>query len=307
VPPLWLQRFPHVQLSVPPLSHYTTAEGLLGICTENQLRATCARYSNDLSELAYAQSVAADLIERFFKNRKSTASVDLLKSVFESETAAKDTEIVDAYLISFCESSNLLSQWRAYGKTAGFEIRFESLVKPNALLKGGVLNLNSPTVDRRLLGKVEYDRSRQSTALENIPQGGLEVMESVEKDRPDLSEGPLLVSVFAALETTEWLYTVKHPAFSEEQEWRVVVFPKLTNLFYGGKLKHPDLIKFRTGRHFLVPYLDLAPTEGKLPIAEVICGPGGHHSLTAKAVDLLLTTRGFGNVRVRNSAVPLAL
>jgi hypothetical protein len=36
-----------------------------------------------------------------------------------------------------------------------------------------------------------------------------------------------------------------------------------------------------------------------------VCGPGGHHELTTKAVELLMAAKGFTNVTVRNSSVPL--
>lgn len=59
----WQKRFPPPeQVKVPQLSHYTTAEGLLGICRSNSLWATCAQYSNDLSEVEYAREIASALI-----------------------------------------------------------------------------------------------------------------------------------------------------------------------------------------------------------------------------------------------------
>ena len=56
-----------------------------------------------------------------------------------------------------------------------------------------------------------------------------------------------------------------------------------------------------------MPYVELSPDLGKLPIGEIICGPGQHDKLTGKAVELLFASNGFENVHVRNSKVPLAL
>lgn len=128
----WFRRFPRKQLKVPPLSHCTGVTGLLGICSTNGLWATCAQYSNDISEGVYAQSIASEVMENFFQNRPLTESGQVVKSFLELQMGRKGAEVGDVYITSFCESSDLLSQWRAYGKTAGFEIRFDSLTKPQS-------------------------------------------------------------------------------------------------------------------------------------------------------------------------------
>ena len=75
-----------MQTKVPPLSHYTSAEGLLGICSSNSIWATCAQYSNDTSEVLYAQSVAKEVLNEFFQGRQLTESAEFVRSFLEKKT-----------------------------------------------------------------------------------------------------------------------------------------------------------------------------------------------------------------------------
>ena len=304
---VWLTRFPRVQTKVPPLSHYTSAEGLLGICSSNSIWATCAQYSNDTSEVLYAQSVAKEVLNEFFQGRQLTESAEFVRSFLEKKTGlVEGIEITDAYMASFCEASDLLSQWRGYGKTAGFELRFNSLVKPHTPSATEVPAVGSPAMDGLKLVRVEYNKPAQKEMLVCLLEGTSEVLETLEA-QPESKYLHVGVAALAALELMTWLYRVKHPSFAEEKEWRIVAFPKRGGLVNSQPYEHPEKIGFRAGRHSLVPYVELRPTEGKLPLSEIICGPGGHRELTSKAVELLLAATGFVDVEVRNSAVPLVL
>src|ERR1019366_3184025 len=74
---------PPEQSMVPQLSHYTTTEGLLGICKNNHIWATCAQYSNDISEVTYAQSVAGEVMQTFFTGCRLSELGERLKALWE--------------------------------------------------------------------------------------------------------------------------------------------------------------------------------------------------------------------------------
>lgn len=297
----WLKRFPRKQAKVPPLSHYTSAAGLLGICSTNVLWATCAQYSNDRSEVLYAQSVGKEVIEEFLQGKNLTKGGEFLRTFLERQTGLiEGIEVKDAYITSFCESKDLLSQWRAYGQTAGFEMRFGPLVTEDQ-------SIGSPAMGTVTLVQVEYDRQVQKEMLIHILNGALEVLKTVEAENLGLKFLDVGVATFAALEFMQWLYGIKHPSFSEEKEWRIVAFPRLEVTPFSQLYAYPEALKFRVGRHSLVPYVEFSPSKGKLPLTEVVCGPGGHQKLTSKAVELMMAATGFADVKVSNSVVPLAL
>ncbi len=306
--PAWVRRFPLTPSKAPPLSHYTTSEGLQGICSSNAIWATCAQYSNDRSEVLHAQSVAKEVFDEFFKKGwEVSVGGQFVKSYLQKSAGlGDDGEITEAYVASFCEASDLLSQWRAYGKTAGFEIRFESLTVPSPIVPLEKPLVGSPAVDAVRLVRVEYDRQAQKQMIFDCINGAYEVLGILEAKNPGRTNLHVAVAALATLELIVRMYRIKHPSFSEEKEWRIIGFPK-RNDFFSETYSHREKLRFRAGRHCLVPYIELRPNEGKLPLSEIVCGPGGHHKLTSKAVELLLAANGFGDVSVRNSAVPLVL
>jgi hypothetical protein len=75
--------------------------------------------------------------------------------------------------------------------------------------------------------------------------------------------------------------TIKHRAFHEEQEWRLISTPVL--------LKDRRW-RVRAGRSMLIPYIPitLAPSDAYLPIRDVVIGPTPHMELAVKAAGILL-------------------
>lgn len=93
----------------------------------------------------------------------------------------------------------------------------------------------------------------------------------------------------------------KHPAFAEEQEWRLVS-PTITY--------HDERLSFRSVSSKITPYYRLVMqcTTG-LPIKHVIAGPCPHPNLAQAAVTSLLMTQGLlgplrGQQIVLNSKIP---
>ncbi len=115
------------------LFHYTSAEGLKGIIESNELWATSAYYLNDAAEMFYGYNVLKEVLDQWLrKNSRSEDSITLglarqLRSSFEDLFEKRLLKPI--YLMCFCEGDNLLSQWRAYGKSGGYSIGFKVLPK----------------------------------------------------------------------------------------------------------------------------------------------------------------------------------
>jgi hypothetical protein len=99
--------------------HYTTIEGLKGIVSTGSLFATEITFLNDSSELVYADQII----------RKYTASADssnLGRLLLSELNETLDRGRVELYVSCFCDSGDLLSQWRAYANQgAGYALEFD--------------------------------------------------------------------------------------------------------------------------------------------------------------------------------------
>jgi hypothetical protein len=93
------------------------------------------------------------------------------------------------------------------------------------------------------------------------------------------------------------LAIVKHSAFHEEREWRIVspYFPRYTV---------PE-VRFREGASMLLPYIQLSlpPEAAAIWFDEVILGPSGDASLSFSALSAYLSNRGLCKKTV-NSGIP---
>jgi len=103
------------------LFHYTTASGLLGILNHAKIWATDLRFLNDSEELVYSQDVVAEAI-RVMENpidRPDHWAHQLGEAAVETFTRYQGYVLDElqsgefgVYVTCFCESGNLLNQWR---------------------------------------------------------------------------------------------------------------------------------------------------------------------------------------------------
>lgn len=284
------------------LFHYTTGYGLEGIIKSKVLWASAARYSNDLSEVLYARNLALPILEnnKNLFNGKKRELYDLLKLSF----ANPDWPENEAFMISFCETDDLLSQWRGYGPGNGYAIGFN-------LIEETVVQMTTSQRLRLLLRPVDYDSGSQKDSLtEILKQSALLLSRMLSTHDVDSIIPMVRANVIFSL--AEWMYTVKHPTFSQEQEWKLLGFPlKAVNKFppfleFGDAYDSYMGINTRVVGNRMVPYMEFIPKKGRpLPIVSVTCGPHIHQRLNARAIELLLVSNGFRDVQINLSQIPL--
>jgi hypothetical protein len=272
----------------PYLYHYTSAQGLEGILRSRSLWATDAAFLNDWKEINYA---AEPLIERM---------TDLLGARGYDETPGAAPESRSAniswaleairrftqpdylahtehhftwmdgatYVACLSEDHDQLGQWRAYGK-GGYAIGLAKHgLKETAPLLGAV-DYGESAVNRLCDMMIEY--------FERSPTGNASMdgfRDAIDFCMPRLA-------------------LVKHDAFEQEREWRLVVSRYNTAL---------DGIKVRATPG-LVPYVECSFDQSC--VAEIVIGPGGDfHS--ERAVRALLKANDYrpNALRITQSRAP---
>ena len=258
------------------LYHYTTQNGLLGIITTGELWATKIDYLNDLTEFHIAPELAVERLRLIETNpldeRQKEAAIALSRAIGLIEVPALCT-------ICFCSNGDLLSQWRGYsGGSYGFSIGFDLTILRSVGSRCGFD-----------LQRCIYKKAVQSQIIKELCENYLsdEILNSYE-----LSD---IVRDFArALRMFGAFF--KHPAFSEEEEWRLVSIPPIRN----------DQLLFREGKSLITPYGTM--TIGQGAISHVYVGPCPHMELSMSSVRTLLSKhRAFspsGIGRVDPSLIP---
>lgn len=286
------------------LYHYTTAEGFLGIVGTGSIWATDIRFLNDSAEFTFARdALVRELLRgtRRLRNGRVRAIVQRELDSFASST-------VPAYVVSFSERGNSLSQWRAYAPRDGVSIGFHR----GALdaVKDFALRQIHYTQESEVAGR-DTSRGLQKLALEveNSVRWAARLIHAERRKKVrsarqrSIDEAKLIIStplVWAAL-------TLKHSGFAEEKEWRLIDNPNpLASIASGSDA--PGEARFRRGAFGITPYLVASLPEqwrgAPLGIAEVIVGPSSNAKAIVGSIQDLLKKKLNSSARVISCGIP---
>ena len=207
--------------------------------------------------------------------------------------------------ICLSEEGDLLSQWRAYaadgsGVSIGFDREYVNWLVESSRGTDTDLELHQVEYEfqahDQLVTPAYLELRRLLESDTDLPPNASR--ESRESDDPKIVElnGRLAVLTLltAAMDAFNGVFSLKHPAFREEKEWRL--------LHHHGLLPtHPCL--YRAVSDGIVPYKTcLLRDSVRSRIAEVVLGP--KHTTPVPVVQDYLAQQGFPNVKVRRSVAP---
>jgi len=250
------------------LFHYTSQEGLSGIVRHKALWATKIHYLNDGRELSHAVSLARGVAIDRLSTEPSRKARRLLRAIIERLDLLTDLNV---FVCSFSVRRDQLSQWRGYTRPSdGFSL--------------GIKTKHLETIARsrnwRLLNCI-YGAAEQKALLSTtINAEILSMTSAAAKHRVDMA-----AYVERAVNgIVGWAPYMKHPSFSEEDEWRLV-----------SPVIEPALCRVRRGRHALIPYVefDLSDKSGNAGVSGVVVGPTPYPDLSISSVRTLLAMGGM--------------
>jgi hypothetical protein len=266
------------------LYHYTDQAGLLGILRTRAIWLTDIRLLNDEAEFTYTYRLGSQVLEGISSLFATPEEQALHGAMLEAHRLAPLS--YSAYVASFCESGDLLSQWRGYGgRGAGYAIGFS----PNYLIRH---SLSSHT----FLVRCEYDPPVQVRIFHESVIRLLKAFRSRCSDQPTASEtrdlfaaGYLVLLMWAAA-------AFKDPAFKEEAEWRLVRIEGNTDV----------PLEFRPGPACPIPYVPgpLAHAGTPLELEALIVGPHRERALAQNVITALLRHIDVECSEVRSSQAP---
>jgi hypothetical protein len=119
---------------------------------------------------------------------------------------------------------------------------------------------------------------------------------------------PTALVEFTRMVLSSWAATVKHSGFEEEQEWRMIFQPLITEKEqylstseFVVRLEGPEFV---THVEFIPDQKVLGKRGRKLPIRSIVCGPNVEMRSAKRAVEILLRNNGYDGVEIRKSEIP---
>lgn len=272
------------------LFHYTRGSGLLGIVDSEHigLHATSTLHMNDSRE-AIEASRHIHHAARHWRDHFDAFRQQLIDQEFPEEPPVPESlprDVREIFTVSFTEAGDLLSQWRAYTQPGdGYALAFSA-----AAIQEHFQSIAASTAsldDVYSLAKCHYfDPKNEFTRTDPVSRAIFSWLN-------EEGEDPSYKSLHYDRDSLSAI--VKHIAFEEEQEWRLVpgIYTKCI----------PDILCFKSGSFSIKPFTKF--TFPKQVLTGVCVGPGPYQALAKRAVEQMLSKRGYANVEVTCSNAPL--
>lgn len=267
--------------------------------------ATDVRYMNDTLELRFGLDI---VIECLLEASRDESFASALRKAFAGFAAVFEPDCLFSwpfrcFAVCFCESGDVLSQWRGYaGGVGGFAIGFprEVLSHYSYGIHRMALGNRDDMPSHALLVRVAYGEDAARRQADDLVQG-LAAAFAAGKLLTDVDGTP---SMTVALRAFHTIAGVKHKAFAEEREWRLLA------------ISERQIVKTRGRAGGLVPYMDVV-VNGRLnpnaehiseqPVRRIVVGPSPDQKAQVAGVHDLLASRGmwgFRDVEVEPSSAP---
>lgn len=261
------------------LYHYSGVGSLMGMAATKSLWASNVYYMNDSTEIVHACNVLENVLRtRLAFGNPASSETEFLKQ-FQNWVNSCRSTTYDLFVFSLSEEPSILSQWRSYtphGK--GVSIGFPQNLLTSIMQKS---NLR--------IAKCIYDNHEQEEILGGLVEKLLITFRQ-DESTIDLTKAPQSQSYHPYLESfrsdvLQVLAIIKHKAFEEEKEWRLIseYYPMHTI----------PSIKFREGASMLVPYIEIPLGESKPYFEKIILGPSPHQNLSMSALSKFLSNQNL--------------
>lgn len=243
------------------LYHYTGLAGLQGIVEHQELWASNIWYLNDTREYLHATEVIKDLIRTVAVSKSDQEAALQLLADYQNR------QFDEIHTISLSEHGDRLSQWRGYcSVNSGYSIGFDKKLLVELAAKQGYE-----------LVQCIYDKDAQEKIL--LPHVQALIAGDAERIRDLGTIAPRL----------------KHPSFSEEQEWRLVI--------KDFDFRSKDDWGIRQGNTMLIPYtrFTVKNDHSYSSIYEIVIGPTPEPELAKHSLSKFMFRSGLYGRHMRLS------
>ena len=271
------------------LFHYTNLDGLRGIISDRALWFSHIRTLNDPLEIEYGIRILADEINASIEDESGEDARAFLRKLLQNVKGIT-TKVHDVFVACFCQSGNLLSQWRTYAdKGGGYCLGFQFSERTELAPAGGSHDQRKLIFLRRVIYCERTQRALVQKYLNSVIQAAKIVFRDElgsvsEDDRAGVHAQ--IMAMQASNILLDMVFCFKHNAFEEELEWRLV---RATMTGH-----EPEGVKFRAAGPELVPYrsMQLFDVEENdaldFPLRAINFGPSLDPERTRSGIDLYM-------------------
>jgi hypothetical protein len=269
------------------LFHYTGLNGASGILESRSLWLTKLSYLNDKAELRLAIDLFRSEVDRILPSVGDNEKKEfLMKASHQLQSFSK----INICVASFCENSDLLSQWRSYGNNgAGIALEFNANDLKN--ISNGMN-----------LWKCVYAPREHKIVISDLIDILLRSYDVVAARKETSTDWETVKTDLLGYFNTTFLRVapvIKNSHFHEEKEWRLITMPTQST----DKNWHARVSNERVAEYYKLDFNLIGSAQYEF-ISGAIIGPTREPNLVADAVWVLFRKNGFKHKHVANSQIP---
>lgn len=281
--------------------HYTSPDGFLGILDKESINLRFTRYDcvNDIEEgknvIDCYKRACDELLETkeiddiFYKN---ISTITPALRLFSYKNGKNSTYGIhsqgEKYLCCFSLAEDSLPMWNYYvknGQYQGYCLGFDrELISESGSNKGYILQLRQVIYEDNIKTKIIKDLIKK-------------LYEHREHDNA-LRQIESLLSI----KLTQWQLVFKAECFKHEQEVRAVLTVPIKVPSEAEEVKE-FTIEYRSNNGYVIPYT--THSFNKSYLENVTIGPLMEQEISKNTVCSLLDQRGYKDVRINNSEIPI--
>ena len=272
-----------------PVYHYTDGAAAVAILEGAKLRATNILYLDDGRDMAHSVDFFQHALTIRERERPSDVTAELTGIVRQYLAEVGGYVPPDIWIATFSSERDSTRQWQKIdGCGHAVAVGFSA----NGIMRGA-------ETGGALLAPCCYDDDAKIAIMTR----GLEVAERLyEKRRQAFAKNPaagVALVRYVLRELALFGALMKRSDLAGEEEWRVILC-NATQTAVGARRIHavakPDYTS-------LYIDLEIADATDRLPICEILVGPGRHQQMTARAFWTLLYKHGYERADVIQSAL----
>jgi Protein of unknown function (DUF2971) len=273
--------------------HLTDGDGLHGILSNKTLWASLATAMNDALEVGYGLAIAASLLNDRLRKRPTGYDAALLSFLLDPSSVPPGIRYeMFPLVVSFCARCDRSGQWLHYGQRGrGVAIGFSSKL--------------AKVVSYDLI-RVDYSPTSQRARMLALINAGAKLVASEAHARTLSNATPdrlvLMTAHLVSLSVPQLAVRMKHPSFSDENEWRLVAHVLSLNGVRQDVTGERTGLKYRRSNQRVVPYEELRFRETPEVLKEIIVGYSSEIGLDAVK---LLAQEQHVSPAIRRSDVPV--
>ena len=264
------------------LYHYTSAQSLLYILEGGSIWSSKIQYMNDSKEFSHAIDIANRYISRYKTKNSDKVSSNIGNKISEILERISNMNI---FVACFSEVPDSLGQWRGYcPPSLGYCIGFNSEELEAQAMEQGFL-----------LHRCIYDVAEKERVVSHWVTALIKTLSKAYTSEQDLEaffwqHGRAYVDEFIGIASV-----MKHEAFSDEKEWRLISMVSSDNQRMG----------LRVGKSMLIPYVPIALnySKDKCLLWNLTVGPTPQIDQAMSSASMLVRNAWFEN-GITRSMIP---